>query len=171
MRWPMTYSHGSKLFGGLSTWIISQAILMHDPIGLNALWWLALVKNKSFFHPNILRPAINCLVCPCGLPITWHSCSIRPNPIWVLPVSWGKEIPLIFPKLCLVCTTQNTQSIQLITPIYTHNYTYTYTFIWGKARVLQTRKFPRIKFVEINLRDYGDRTRPRSGLVFEVIHN
>ncbi|WVZ23363.1 hypothetical protein V8G54_001907 [Vigna mungo] len=56
----------------------------------------------GFLHPHKLRSTIDCLVCASGLPIPRHCCSVRPHPVWVLSVSWTKEIPFIFSKLCFI---------------------------------------------------------------------
>lgn len=76
---------------------------MHDPICLDSLRWSTLVENKSFLHPHILGPAVNCFVCAGGFPVTRHRCSIGSDSIRVLPVPGAEEVPFIFSKLCFLC--------------------------------------------------------------------
>ncbi|BAT99050.1 hypothetical protein VIGAN_10042600 [Vigna angularis var. angularis] len=79
---------------------------MHDPICLDTLWWLTPVKDQSFLDPNMLRATVDCFISTSGLPVPRHSCSIRPHPIWVLPLPWGKEVPFILSKVCFLCISQ-----------------------------------------------------------------
>lgn len=140
---------------------------MHNPIRLDPLRWPSFVKHERLLHPHILGPTVDCLVCACGFPITRHGCSVWPNPIWVLSVSWAKEIPFIFSKLCFLCiyTKHNQQ----------HKLQYPKKMLIKMVTLLlisiPTRQFPRIKLVDINFWDYGSRAWPRRGLVFEVMDN
>lgn len=75
---------------------------MHDPICLESLWWLTLVKHQSFLHTNMLRTTINCFICTSSLPIPRNCCSIGPHPIWILSLSWSEKIPFLFSKVCFI---------------------------------------------------------------------
>lgn len=107
---------------------------MHDPICLETLWWLTLVKNQSFLHPNMLRATIDCFVSTSGLPIPRHSCSIRPHPIWVLPLSWAKEVPFIFSKVCFLCISWEFDMLEQEKHAHAH------ITIWSKYRQLDILK-------------------------------
>lgn len=106
----LAHPHWPIFPANLPSWITHYPILMHDPICLNTLWWLPLVKHKSLLHTHILGSTVNGLVCPSGLPVTRYRRSIGPGPVRVLPVSWAEEVPFVFPESCLLCTPQGTKS-------------------------------------------------------------
>lgn len=73
-----------------------QAIFMHNPIGFLAFRSSPFVKNKRLLHPNKTFRFENLLIFPSRFPITGISCSVRPQPSWVLSISDTEEIPFLF---------------------------------------------------------------------------
>nr|AFK37359.1 unknown [Medicago truncatula] len=71
---------------------------MHNPISFGAFWSFTNIKNKCFFDTNFSTFICYNLVCSSCFPIPRSSYSIWPCPIWILPISWTKEIPFFLPK-------------------------------------------------------------------------
>lgn len=83
---------------------------MHDPVSFDSLGRSTFVKDESFLDTHVTRTAENCFVCAGRLPITGNSCSVWPDSVWILPVSRTEEIPLIFSKLCFLCSDSQQKS-------------------------------------------------------------
>ena len=84
--------------------VTNDSILMHDPIGFLTLRRFPAVKDKRFFHSNVMSTLTSGdrFVGASGLPITRYGCSIWACPIWILPLSRTEKIPFSISKGCLI---------------------------------------------------------------------
>lgn len=80
---------------------------MHDPVALDTFRGTTLVEDQGFFHPDILGAAMDRLVRSRGLPVPRHGCPVRSEPVGVLSVSRGEEVPLLLPEFRLLYNSRN----------------------------------------------------------------
>lgn len=80
---------------------------MHDPIALDTFRRTALVEDQGLFDPDTLGVAVDRLVRSRGLPVPRHGCPVRSEPVGVLSVSRGEEVPLLLPELGLLYNSRN----------------------------------------------------------------
>ena len=74
---------------------------MHDPVGLEALWWLPAVEHERLLNADLLAVATgrhDGLVCASRLPVAGRCRPVRPRSVGVLAVPRAEEVPLLLPE-------------------------------------------------------------------------
>ena len=74
---------------------VGEAILVHNPIGLDAGWGLAGVENECLLDAKRFGAADG-LVSAGSLPVAGTGSTVGAGAVGVLAVPWGEEIPLLF---------------------------------------------------------------------------
>lgn len=88
--------------------ILGQAVLVHDPVGLDSLGSTALVENQSLLDADlngrlhVLGP-VNWFVSPRGFPVSGARRSIRPSSVRVLAIARAEKVPFPLSEYRLVC--------------------------------------------------------------------
>jgi hypothetical protein len=76
-----------------------EAVLVHDPAGLGALGWAALVEDERLLDANALAGGVvvDGLVGAGGLPVPGPRRPVRADAVRVLAVTRAEEVPLAIP--------------------------------------------------------------------------
>ena len=106
-----TYPHGgvAELHGAVGVSGVrvggGETVLMHDPVGLDALGRAALVEDECLLDADALvgGAAADGLVGAGGLPVAGPRRAVRPDSVGVLAVPGREEVPLPVPVVRLGC--------------------------------------------------------------------
>jgi hypothetical protein len=97
----LTYHHGggsSAAFG--CSRVIGEAVLVHDPVGLDAPGRLAPVEHEGLLDPDVLAGGSgqDGLVGAGGLPVPGPGGAVGPGAVEVLALPRAEEVPLLLPE-------------------------------------------------------------------------
>lgn len=79
---------------------------MHDPIWFNSFRWLPSVEHESFLDSDFFVTISGWnhrFICTGRFPITRSSSSVRSSSVWIFPITWTEEVPLLFSEQSLLC--------------------------------------------------------------------
>lgn len=96
---------------------------MHDPVSLGPPGRAALIEHEGLLDPNILWPAVDCLVRARGLPVARHGRPVGAHPVRVLPVPRREEVTLVLPEFGFLYKPKKAK------PLINQHTTYTYNWI------------------------------------------
>lgn len=99
------YPGADGLMGGGDAGGTLQAVLVHNPVGLEALGGAPTVEDQRLLHANPNTPAVHHLpVLARGLPVPLLRGPVGPHSRGVLPVTHTEEVPFVLPHLRLLCS-------------------------------------------------------------------
>jgi hypothetical protein len=146
---------------------VGEAVLVHDPVGLNAPGRLAGVEDERLLDTRRLGAPFgrDRLIGPGGLPVPSPGCAVGARPVGVLAVPRREEVPLLVPEQRLVCT--RTKRINQGRVFWTNERIKSSREFLRLRKTEQRKKqgegaddartwqFPRVELVEIDLGDDG----------------
>jgi hypothetical protein len=108
----LNYPHGEvpeldrrRAVGGGGERVGGEAVLVHDPAGLGALGWAALVEDERLLDANALAggAVVDGPVGASGLPVPGPRRPVRTDAVRVLAVTRAEEVPLAISIHSLAC--------------------------------------------------------------------
>ena len=117
--WSSQYNYPQRVVGllacGGGSVDVGEAVLVHDPVGLDALGRLPGVEDERLLDGHGARRPHR-LVGAGGLPVPRPGRPVRPRPVRVLAVARREEVPLLLPTERLLCNESIAKSGEVRSP-------------------------------------------------------